>query len=209
MVFHAHTYGVLLVSSAAKFNSALSALLPLTDYWPLCAVGSAGEARRALLERSYDIVIVNAPLSDESGIRLAVDVCSGSGSCAVLFVKSELYAGVSAEVLEHGVLTMVKPTSESAILHSLRALCAARERIRRLEQRQVTVEEKIAEIRLVNHAKWLLIQHQGMTEAEAHRHIEKQAMDARIPRQTVAERIIHIYESSKTDPGGRNYEQFT
>ena len=40
----------------------------------------------------------------------------------------------------------------------LRTLCSVRERLRRAEERQVTVEKKIEEMRLVNRAKWLLIE---------------------------------------------------
>lgn len=48
----------------------------------------------------------------------------------------------------------------------------------------------MAEIRLVNRAKWLLIQQHGMTEAEAHHFIEKQAMDRCVKRKVIAEEII-------------------
>ena len=37
--------------------------------------------------------------------------------------------------------------------------------------------EKIEELRLVNHAKWILIDRFNMSEKESHRYIEKQAMD--------------------------------
>lgn len=197
MVFQTHTYSVLVVSAAEKFSASLTALLPAGDYWPVRTAGSAAEARRLLPEQSWDIVVINSPLPDESGAHLAVDVCAGSDACALLFVKNDdLFGDVSAQVLEYGVLTVAKPTSEASVLLALRALCAARERVRRLGQRQASVEEKIAEIRVVNHAKWLLIQHRGMTEAEAHRHIEKQAMDTRSTRRAVADGIIQTYEPS-------------
>lgn len=196
MVFQTRTYSVLIVSAAGKFSTALAALFPANDYWPVRTAGSVAEARRILLEQSWDLVVINSPLPDESGVPLAIDVCTGSDACALLFVKNEVYNEVSARVLEYGVLPMAKPTSESAVLLALRALCAARERIRRMGQRQASVEEKIAEIRVVNHAKWLLIQHLGMTEAEAHRHIEKQAMDTRTTRRAVADAIIQTYEPS-------------
>ena len=57
-----------------------------------------------------------------------------------------------------------------------------------------TIEEKISEIRLVNHAKWLLIECLSMTEAEAQRYIEKKAMDARISKKEMAESVIKTYE---------------
>ena len=57
-----------------------------------------------------------------------------------------------------------------------------------------TLEEKIEEIRLVNRAKWLLIECLGMTEPEAHRYIEKQSMDQRISKREAAEAVIKTYK---------------
>ena len=48
----------------------------------------------------------------------------------------------------------------------------------------------MAEIRIVNRAKWLLITEKHLSEPEAHRYIEKQAMDRCLPRREVAEEII-------------------
>ena len=50
------------------------------------------------------------------------------------------------------------------------------------------------DIRVVNKAKWFLIEQLKMTEQEAHRYIEKQAMDSRVPRVRVAEDILKTYE---------------
>ena len=198
MIFQTRTCSVLIVSAAGTFSAALAALCPANDYWPVRTAGSAAEARRLLPEQSWDIVVINSPLPDGSAAELAIDVCAGSDAGVLLFVKKELYEGVSARMLEYGVLTMDKPTSQVAVLLALRALRAARERIRLLGRRQASVEEKVAELRTVNHAKWLLIQHRGMTEAQAHRHIEKQAMDTRATRQAVAAAIIQSYEPSQT-----------
>ena len=70
---------------------------------------------------------------------------------------------------------------------------SAREKIRKTEIRTLSFEEKMNEIRLVNRAKWLLISHLQMTEPDAHRYIEKQAMDRCISKKTVAEEIIRTY----------------
>ncbi|MBO7398787.1 MAG: ANTAR domain-containing protein, partial [Clostridia bacterium] len=72
-------------------------------------------------------------------------------------------------------------------------LISARERIRRIEKKALSIEEKMNEIRLVNRAKWLLISELKMSEPDAHRYIEKQAMDRCIPRRLVAEEIIKTY----------------
>ena len=72
-------------------------------------------------------------------------------------------------------------------------LCGTRERLRRMEQKTASIEEKMDEIRLVNRAKWLLIEQLRMTESEAHRYIEKQAMDRCVTKRSIAENIISMY----------------
>lgn len=194
MVFQERTYSVLLVSASEKFNTTIMPLLPATDYWPVNAAKSVGEARRRLLEDSYDIVLINAPLPDDFGMRLAIDICGNSGAGVLLLVKNEQYNEIDSKVVAYGVMTLSKPTSLQMIAQSLRVLCATRERLRQMEAKQVTVEEKIEEIRLVNRAKWLLIECLSMAEADAHRYIEKQAMDLRITKREVAENIIKTYQ---------------
>lgn len=63
-----------------------------------------------------------------------------------------------------------------------------------MERENKDLAAKIDGIRLVNRAKWALIEHLGMTEDQAHRYIEKQAMDARVSKKEVAEGIIRTYE---------------
>ena len=46
----------------------------------------------------------------------------------------------------------------------------------------------------MDRAKCLLIEHRHLSEAEAHRAIEKQAMDQRLPRARVAQLILDRYE---------------
>ena len=115
MVFQERTYSVLLVSAGEKFSRALSGLLPPTDYFPIATARSADEARRRLLGASYDLVLINAPLPDELGSRLATDVCSGSEAGVLLLVGSELYREVCAQVTEYGVLAVSKPTSSQPL----------------------------------------------------------------------------------------------
>ena len=174
------TYSVLVVSAAAKFHTSLRELLPEDRYAPLCAASSVAEARRVLLERPFDIVIISAPLPDEFGTKLALHIIDKSSAGVLLLVKAEHYPDLSARLSPQGIL----------LLQSLQLLCGTRERLRRMEQKTATIEEKMAEIRLVNRAKWQLIDQRGMTEQDAHRYIEKQAMDRCVTRRAVAEDIL-------------------
>ena len=170
-------YSVLAVSASLKFVETLRTLLPEGRYGPVTVLHDAAAARRALAENSYDLVLINTPLPDEFGTRLALDACESSSAGVLLLVKAEHCPDIEAQVSAHGVLTLAKPTSAQLFAQTLRLLCITRERLRGMEKKAVTLQEKMEEIRLVNRAKWLLIEELKMTEQEAHRYIEKQAMD--------------------------------
>ena len=57
----------------------------------------------------------------------------------------------------------------------------------------MTLEDKMGEIRLVNRAKWALINSCHMTEEDAHRYIQKQAMDRCVAKKVIAEEILKTY----------------
>ena len=71
-----------------------------------------------------------------------------------------------------------------------RSLSFSCRRLDYLRQENDKLRDKIAQIRLVDRAKCYLIEHKGMSEAEAHRMIEKTAMDTRRDRAEVAAEIL-------------------
>ena len=184
------TYSVLSVAAAEKFHTSLRDLLPAGRYDPVHSAFDAAEARRRILESRYDIIVISAPLRDEFGTHLAQHFAENSGAGILLLVKPEYFSDVSAQVTPLGVLTLEKPTSPQLMQQCMELLCGTRERLRRMEQKSASIEDKMAEIRLVNRAKWVLIEKQGMSEQDAHRYIEKQAMDRCVPKRVVAEEIL-------------------
>lgn len=195
MVFRDETYRVLLVSAAEKFNTVTCSLLPGSEFHPVEIVKTARAAQRRLLEQEFDLVLVNAPLPDEFGTELAMDVCLKSRAAVLLLVKREIHDEICAKVTDAGVLTLPKPTSEAVMRHMIRTMCAVRERLKRVQERQVTVDQKIEEIRIVDKAKWALISARQMTEEEAHQYIQRQSMDRRISKRTAAEEILRTLQT--------------
>lgn len=186
-------YRTLVVSSSTKFNEYMLPLLSDARCEPVVFAGNIASAKRLSLENQFDFVIINAPLSDETGSKFAVSVSANKSTVCLLFVKAEFYNETRSKVTPYGVFTLPKPTSAVAINHGLDFLAAARERLRGQEKKSLSMEEKMEEIRLINRAKWLLIDNLKMTEPDAHRHIEKQAMDTCVTKGDIAREIIKTY----------------
>ncbi len=193
MSLRERVYSVLVVSASENFNRGISALLPESRYSPVSVVSSVNAAKRAFAEQAFDYVIVNSPLPDDMGTRFAIDACDARETVVLLLVRSELHAEIYEKVAEHGVFTLAKPTSKLTVGIALGWMVSARERLRRSEMKTLSLQDKMEEIRIVNRAKWLLVSELKMAEPEAHRYMEKQAMDRCITKREVAEEILRTY----------------
>lgn len=186
-------YSVLLVSASETFTSTILSLLPEAKFEPVHIECGINSAMRDVAEHHYDIAIINSPLKDGTGIRFAIELSASKTTVALLVVRSELYDETYDRVAEHGVYVLPKPTSRPIFTQAIDWLLVTSEMLKKLKKRNISTEEKMQEIRLVNRAKWLLIEKCGMTEPEAHRYIEKQAMDSCVTKITVAEELINKY----------------
>jgi response regulator NasT len=184
---------VLLVSAAEKVNTTLQGLLSGERFHRVSVAETVARASRMLAEQDYDLVIINAPLPDDFGRKLAVDAVTDSERVALLLVRSELYDEISGGMNARGVMVAKRPLDPGVISQMIDAMCSVRERLRSIRKKTQTLEEKMEEIRLVNRAKWALINSLQMTEEDAHRYIQKQAMDLCLSKKETAENILKTY----------------
>lgn len=186
-------YKILLISSRDTFSSSFEALLPPTRYQLSYTATSINSAKQILTEHSFDFVIINSPLTDDTGIRFAMDTCERSQIVVLLLIRHDIHTEIHDKVTENGVFTLPKPTSKATLLQALGWMESVRERFRIFEKKSLSIEDKMAEIRIVNKAKWILISELNMSEPDAHYYIEKKSMDQCISKRTVAEEIIRTY----------------
>lgn len=184
---------VLVVTGSDKIYDFMVDLLPRKEFYPISRATTCGEARRMLVSQQYDILVINTPLQDDFGIELALDY-SDSPICVMLMVKDELYEQISYQVTDAGIVTISKPSTKQVVYSSMKLLCALSAKLKRFERKTRTLEEKMADIRMINHAKWLIIDKKKMTEEEAHHLIEHRAMDRRISKREAAREIIDELE---------------
>jgi response regulator NasT len=156
-------------------------------------VSYASKARRALLESEFSLIVVNAPLSDEFGTDFAVNAAEKTFAGVLLFVKSDLFAVTLEKAEKYGVLVLEKPLASplNEIMRMMRATCFRLQSLRRENEK---LQKKIAEMRTVERAKIALIQYEKMSEEEAHKYIERRAMDRRSSKGEIASEILKRYD---------------
>jgi len=186
-------YKVLVAGANDKTFALLQTLLPGSSYEPPMRAGSAGEAKRMVMDCTVDIAILNAPMRDEFGTQLALNLARDNVG-VLLLVPGESFDGVRDQVEDEGVMALAKPLTRQTLEMGLHMITALRGKLLQMDRRNRALQEKMTDIRTINRAKWLLIEQLRMTESEAHYYIERQAMDTRLPRREVAENIIRSYD---------------
>jgi Response regulator with putative antiterminator output domain len=184
----------LIVSHAEKGIIYFTEVLNADSCGEIVALKSCGEARRLLLERDFDLVIINAPLPDESGENLSRDIASKGTSQVILVVKSEYSDEISAATEDEGVLVAAKPINRNVFWATLKLAKSSQNRLKKMQSENNLLKQKIEDIRIIDRAKCILISQLNITEQEAHRFIEKQSMDMRTTRRTIAEKVLKTYE---------------
>ena len=186
-----YKYNILITSQNDLFNTQISKMFPPEIINILDFASNGALARRMILERNYEILIINSPLNDENGINLAIDAVEINKMGVLLFTAPEKYNEYYDKVHEYGILTLINTSGSEIFVQTLRLLCATRQRLQTLEKKNLSFSERMAEVRLISEAKLLLIQKKNFTEDEAHKYIERYAMNNRITFGLASRAIIN------------------
>lgn len=185
----------LIISSNNESIEILTKMFKAVICDTIVSAKTCGEARRILIERDFDICIISSPLADETGEKLSKNIASKGLSQIILIVNSEIFEEVSSNVEDYGVITISKPINKALFWNALKLANAAYNKMKIIQKQDKAVAKKIEDIKTIDKAKRMLINYKGMTEQQAHRYIEKQAMDLRITKKIAADGIIKIYEN--------------
>ena len=189
-----HTVSALLVSASEAQTKRIGALLTRARIVPFEHADSARQALEQFDAGGIDGVLIAEPVSGSSGQELALQL-NKRRCMAVLLLAEPTHADAAAALLEQsGVLVLPNDAPEALIVQTIRLLAAVRIQLEQMQHKTEKLEAKVADIRIINRAKLLLVQHLQMTETEAHKYIEKQAMDRCVTKRAVAEQILSTYK---------------
>ena len=182
-------YSILIVSSSEQFNTVARKVLPNGKFNVVETKKSISAAKRELITRPYDLILVNAPLTDGFGTQFVMEVRERRSMGIILAVPGEVYGDISDKLADQGIIAIAKPIVTKNLEVQIRLLLAMLENVKEAERKVTRIEEKMEEVRLVSRAKLVLIQ-KGMSEEEAHDYIIKQAMNTGQTKKSVAEDIL-------------------
>ena len=193
MISDYRNYNVLIVSSSEKITEALANLLRDYGCFSIQSVTDIYSARSKKNEREFDFIIINSPVLNDFATDFAIETTQKNSSLTLIIAKDELYETIHEKMILNGIFVIKKPISLMLFQQTLDCMISSKERLKTVQESYKSVEDKITEMRIINRAKWVLIEKKGMTEPEAHKFIEKQAMNRSISKVDMAQNIIDMF----------------
>lgn len=182
---------VLLICKQDEVMKGLSEILRSLDFGLIDKATSAGEGRRKHKEIGYDLIIVNTPLVDEFGVELAFDFTETG---IILIVKADLVEEIQERMAANLAFVIQKPINRQLLIQNIRFACQSQEKMLKLKIQNDTLQAKIDDLAIVYRGKLCLMEKLNMTEDQAHRYIQKKAMDLRLSPGEAAKNILKNYD---------------
>ena len=183
------THSVLVVTKDSRLSQSISAML-VPPLFETEVLSDFNEARRRVSECLYNIILVD--YSEGEGADFAVDAAEAL-STILLLTPPSLFEEVSYRVEGYGIIAITNPFDQFYFYNMIKAAIAVQYKVQVLSSQTTKLKVKMEEIKQVNRAKMLLMQNMNMSEQEAHRYIEKEAMDRGMKRIAISEEIIKTY----------------
>ncbi|AGA68332.1 response regulator with putative antiterminator output domain [Desulfitobacterium dichloroeliminans LMG P-21439] len=185
---------VLIVCGKSEVAGSMESTLIKEGCYPVSCAHSANEARRQFINTQPDLIIISAPLPDEQGIDLVLDIREKTEAGIIVMARPDQIAIMQGALESTGAMILPKPINRLTLTQSARFALSVRNSLFELKNERDSLKKRMDERKLVEKAKWLLVEKANMSEPEAFRTIQKQAMDLRLPQLQVAEVIIKEYE---------------
>jgi AmiR/NasT family two-component response regulator len=160
-------------------------------------VGEANDGRSAVnmaRELRPDLVIMDVKMPDMDGIE-AAQVLTAEKVAPVLLLTAYSQQDLIERAKEAGVVGyLVKPFRESNLAPAVEITLSRFQEFQTVQKEAEDLKEALEARKVVDRAKGILMDTQGLTEQDAFRRIQKMSMNTRRPMKEIAEAIILAHD---------------
>ncbi|MGN0711554.1 MAG: ANTAR domain-containing response regulator [Anaerovoracaceae bacterium] len=185
---------ILFVTRDTKAKNALIDYLKSSNDKIIDVALGAPDAKEKLAASAYDIIMINYPIDSHTDASFAIECTQTTASGVIALLKNKEIESLAERLEGHGIIVASKPVSRLVLNQAIKFAILSKNRVSHISEENTKLHVQIEQIKLVNRAKWVLVKYLNMSEDQAHKYIEQQAMDRRISKKKIAEKILKTYE---------------
>ena len=183
---------VMIVDEVEERAEVLQLALTRAGYEVIAYVPSTFDLHRQVSALQPDIVIIDTDSPDRDTLENLCVVSRDQPRPVVMFthdgdgekIRAATLAGVSAYVVDGMSGERIRPILDAAV--------ARFEQFQALKREFDEIEEKLADRKVIERAKGILMKSRNLSEEEAYRALRKQAMESNSRLATVAQQVVAI-----------------
>ncbi len=188
---------VIIADDESVIRADLREMLTNLNYLVVGEVGDGQSAVNLAREVKPDVVIMDIKMPDMDGIE-AAKILTREKVAPVLLLTAYSQRELVDRAKEAGVVGyLVKPFREQEVVPAIEVALARFQEFAELEKQVGDLKETLETRKLVDRAKGILMDTQGLTEHEAFRKIQKMSMNTRKPMKEIAEAIVLAQEAKQ------------
>jgi two-component system, response regulator PdtaR len=185
---------VIIADDEALIRMDLREMLTNLGYLVVGEVADGRSAVNQARELRPDVVVMDIKMPDMDGIE-AAQVLTEEHIAPTVLLSAYGQRELVERAREAGVVAyLVKPYREEELAPAIEVALARFREFQTLQKQVDDLQAALETRKLVDRAKGILMDKQGLSEAEAFRKIQKMSMDNRKPMKDVAEAIILAHQ---------------
>jgi AmiR/NasT family two-component response regulator len=188
---------VIIADDESIIRMDLREMLTNLDYLVVGEVGDGRSAVNLARELKPDVVIMDIKMPDMDGIE-AARILTEEHIAPVILLTAYSQKDLVERAKVAGVVGyMVKPFREADLGPAIEVALARFKEFETLHKEVDDLQLALETRKLVDRAKGILMDSQGLTESDAFRKIQKMSMNTRKPMKEVAEAIILAHQAGE------------
>jgi two-component system, response regulator PdtaR len=186
---------VLIAEDEALIRLDLKEMLQEEGFEVVAEVADGASAVRLTRELTPDLVILDVKMPVMDGIQAAEEIAKDRLS-AILILTAFSQRDLVEKARRAGAMaSLVKPFQKHDLLPAVEIAAGRFRELSGLEREVDDLQGRLEARKVVERAKGLLQEKQGLSEADAFRFVQRQAMERRQTMRQVAERVIEQLEA--------------
>lgn len=184
-------FRVILIDADNAWRKNVKAMLTKYGHWVVGEAGDGLSAIKLVRSREPDLLIIDAALpGGMDGLQVA-KIVHDDKIAPVIVTSTSDEQSILEKAKEAGVYALlIKPLGEMSLLPAVELAMSNYQEITAMERKIKDLQETLETRKIVERAKGILMETQGLNEAEAFKRMQRQSMNKRVSIRLVAEAVI-------------------